>query len=151
MGSTNVVYLTSYRVFASLRCGPGHCPCFAVAENFVEPLSCSFLTSCETVWNLLLRGMTGPASRLAGIGLRSLSRKGFLSGLLSPLDSPLSVYTIQQAPGFVKSFYHIFLKRFSTERTGGPDTLSGPLKPLYFQPFRPTPTAARSTRRSRWR
>ena len=36
----------------------------------------SLLTLCETVWNLLLLGMTGPASRLAGNG-RFPFLKGF--------------------------------------------------------------------------
>lgn len=46
----------------------------------------------------------------------SLSRKGFLSGPLSPLDSPLSVYTIQYTLELVNTFYEIFLKIFSIEK-----------------------------------
>ena len=48
-------------------------------------------------------------------------RKGLLAGLVSPLDSPLSVYTIQRYPCFVNTFYEIFLKIFFVVRKGRRD------------------------------
>ena len=107
LGSTNVVYLTSYRMFALLRSGAWSLFSLRSYRKLCRASFALFLTSCETVWNLLLPGIDWSCFSLSRDRFSVPFQKGFsgLDCLAHWIHLFLSVCIIQWCPHIVNTFY----------------------------------------------